>query len=319
MGPVWEANHVWLIFVLVVCWTAYPTAFGVDRLDARRPALHRGGRDHPARHGLRAARGSRRRRPSAGASTLVFALSSILDAVRARRRDRRDRLGPRAGRERRGRRSSRAGSTRPRCSSACSPSPCAAYLAAVYLAADAGGMDLTDAGRGVPRAGAGDRRRRGRRRARRAWLVVRDDARPIWDGLTGGAGLGAVAVSACAGAATMVLVWTRRYGPARCDRRHRGRRRPRRLGARAAARAAARAHDPRGRRRALDARRARRSRRDRRACCSSRRSRSSTACCCAAGSTPRPVTCAGRGRGRRAPSGRSCCRSPRRCSASARC
>ena len=28
MGPVWEANHVWLIFVLVVCWTAYPEAFG---------------------------------------------------------------------------------------------------------------------------------------------------------------------------------------------------------------------------------------------------------------------------------------------------
>ena len=28
MGPVWEANHVWLVFVLVVCWSAYPTAFG---------------------------------------------------------------------------------------------------------------------------------------------------------------------------------------------------------------------------------------------------------------------------------------------------
>ena len=28
MGPVWEANHVWLIFVLVLCWTAYPVAFG---------------------------------------------------------------------------------------------------------------------------------------------------------------------------------------------------------------------------------------------------------------------------------------------------
>src|SRR5213596_3117473 len=27
MGPVWETNHVWLIFVLVICWTAYPTAF----------------------------------------------------------------------------------------------------------------------------------------------------------------------------------------------------------------------------------------------------------------------------------------------------
>src|ERR1700755_3185668 len=28
MGPVWEDNHVWLIFVLVVGWTAYPVAFG---------------------------------------------------------------------------------------------------------------------------------------------------------------------------------------------------------------------------------------------------------------------------------------------------
>jgi cytochrome d ubiquinol oxidase subunit II len=27
LGPVWEANHVWLIFVLVVLWTAFPTAF----------------------------------------------------------------------------------------------------------------------------------------------------------------------------------------------------------------------------------------------------------------------------------------------------
>jgi cytochrome bd ubiquinol oxidase subunit II len=27
IGPVWEANHVWLIFVLVVLWTAFSTAF----------------------------------------------------------------------------------------------------------------------------------------------------------------------------------------------------------------------------------------------------------------------------------------------------
>jgi cytochrome bd ubiquinol oxidase subunit II len=27
MGPVWEANHVWLVFVLVICWTAYPEVF----------------------------------------------------------------------------------------------------------------------------------------------------------------------------------------------------------------------------------------------------------------------------------------------------
>src|SRR4051812_26963190 len=28
MAPVWEANHVWLIFVLVVAWTAFPEVFG---------------------------------------------------------------------------------------------------------------------------------------------------------------------------------------------------------------------------------------------------------------------------------------------------
>jgi len=28
IGPVWEANHVWLIFCLVVLWTAFPEAFG---------------------------------------------------------------------------------------------------------------------------------------------------------------------------------------------------------------------------------------------------------------------------------------------------
>src|SRR5258708_36304339 len=28
MAAVGEANHVWLIFVLTVTWTAYPTAFG---------------------------------------------------------------------------------------------------------------------------------------------------------------------------------------------------------------------------------------------------------------------------------------------------
>jgi cytochrome bd ubiquinol oxidase subunit II len=27
IGPVWEANHVWLIFVLVLMWTAFPSAF----------------------------------------------------------------------------------------------------------------------------------------------------------------------------------------------------------------------------------------------------------------------------------------------------
>ena len=40
MSPVWEANHVWLIFCLVIAWTAFPVAFGsviwlLRRLQAR--------------------------------------------------------------------------------------------------------------------------------------------------------------------------------------------------------------------------------------------------------------------------------------------
>jgi cytochrome bd ubiquinol oxidase subunit II len=28
IGPIWEANHVWLIFILVTLWTGFPEAFG---------------------------------------------------------------------------------------------------------------------------------------------------------------------------------------------------------------------------------------------------------------------------------------------------
>ncbi len=46
-------------------------------------------------------------------------------------------------------------------------------------------------------------------------LVLRSDARALFDGLTSGAGLAMVIVSAVAGAATLALVWTERYGLAR--------------------------------------------------------------------------------------------------------
>jgi cytochrome d ubiquinol oxidase subunit II len=46
-------------------------------------------------------------------------------------------------------------------------------------------------------------------------VVVRSDAPRIWDGLTGGAGLAAVILSALAGAATISFVLARRYGFAR--------------------------------------------------------------------------------------------------------
>ena len=90
----------------------------------------------------------------------------------------------------------------------------AAYLAAVYLAADAvrlGKPELERAFRAralamAVVAGAA---------ALAGLVVVHRDARPIWDGLTSGAGVAAVVVSALGGAGTVVLVWQRRYGVAR--------------------------------------------------------------------------------------------------------
>src|ERR1700736_4628980 len=35
--PVWEANHVWLIFALVIFWTAFPTAFAAVMTTASLP------------------------------------------------------------------------------------------------------------------------------------------------------------------------------------------------------------------------------------------------------------------------------------------
>ena len=35
IGPVWEANHVWLIFVLVVLWTAFSEVFASVMLTLR--------------------------------------------------------------------------------------------------------------------------------------------------------------------------------------------------------------------------------------------------------------------------------------------
>jgi cytochrome bd ubiquinol oxidase subunit II len=53
MAPVWEANHVWLIFILTVVWTAYPAAFG-----SIASTFHRRRRDRHARGCLRPACGN---------------------------------------------------------------------------------------------------------------------------------------------------------------------------------------------------------------------------------------------------------------------
>jgi cytochrome d ubiquinol oxidase subunit II len=89
-----------------------------------------------------------------------------------------------------------------------------AYLAAVYMAADS------------VRAGVPDLARAFRARALGAGvlaglvavgglLVLRHDARPLYDGLTSGGGLAMVLLSGVAGLGTLVLVWRERFAAAR--------------------------------------------------------------------------------------------------------
>ena len=77
MGPVWEANHVWLIFMLVILWTAYPRAFGsiASTLGAALFVAAIGIIFRGAAYAFRA--GAVSARESAAIDT-VFSLSSIL-------------------------------------------------------------------------------------------------------------------------------------------------------------------------------------------------------------------------------------------------
>src|SRR5690348_5173499 len=77
VAPVWEANHVWLIFILVVMWTSYPVAFSSIASTLCVPLLIAGigiifrGATYALRSGTRSNREVR-------AIDTVFAFSSIL-------------------------------------------------------------------------------------------------------------------------------------------------------------------------------------------------------------------------------------------------
>jgi cytochrome d ubiquinol oxidase subunit II len=212
MSPVWEANHVWLIFVLVIAWTAFPVAFGslfstlsIPLFLAALGIIFRG-----AAFALRGQAATIREARVLGA---VFALSSVLvpfflGAALGGIASGRVPVGNAAG---------------DMVESWVNPTSIAigvmgvlsgAYLAAVFLAGDsvrAQQPDLVAAfraralGAGLVMGVA----------ALGSLAVVRSDARPLFDGLTSGAGLGAVVLSALAGTATLALIWTRRFGPAR--------------------------------------------------------------------------------------------------------
>jgi cytochrome bd ubiquinol oxidase subunit II len=212
MAPVWEANHVWLIFVLVVCWTAYPRAFGAIFSTLYVP-LFIGAVGIIVRGTTYALHGYGRGRMdrlvgvlfSAASILTPFALAACIGAIASGR-------VPAPGQP--------AGdpidswvAAVPLLIGVLSVAT-AAYLAAVYLAADAtraGRTGLAEAfrvralGAGVVAGGL----------AVAGLLVVRADARDLFDGLTSGAGLAAVIVSVLAGAITMYLVARERYAHAR--------------------------------------------------------------------------------------------------------
>jgi cytochrome d ubiquinol oxidase subunit II len=212
MGPVWEANHVWLIFVLTVVWTAYPVVFGsiastlsIPLFIAAVGIIFRG-TAYALRAGACTARELR-------AIDTVFALSSILTPFA---------LGAAVG----GIASLRVpvgNAAGDQFSSWLNPTSLligvlavvtAAYLAAVFLCADAA------------RLGDTTLEHRFRRRALAAGLVsgaialgglavLRSDAHLVYHRLVEGPGLIGLVTSIAGGSATLVLVWRKRYEASR--------------------------------------------------------------------------------------------------------
>jgi cytochrome bd ubiquinol oxidase subunit II len=212
MAPVWEANHVWLIFVLTVVWTAYPTAFGsiastlsIPLFIAAIGIIFRG-----VTYALRAGAAGPR---ELSAIDTAFSISSVLTPFA---------LGTAVGGIASGRVpvGNAAGS---QFSSWLNPTSLlvgvlavttAAYLAAVFLCADATRLDDQSLEEGF------------RRRALGAGIVagviavaglgvIAADAHRIFHRLTTGAGLAGLVISLVAGVATLALVWRRQYEAAR--------------------------------------------------------------------------------------------------------
>src|SRR3954451_23933599 len=211
MAPVWEANHVWLIFVLVIVWTAFPRAFGsifstlyIPLFLAALGIIFRG-----TAFVLRGQAATIREARLLGG---LFATSSVLipfcfGAVLGGIASGRVGLGNATGDP---------------WSSWLNPTSVligvlavitGAYLAAVFLAGDSVRAEQPDLARafrtraliaGALSGGV----------AIGGLLVLRSDSRSLFDGLTSGGGLVMVIVSALAGALTLGLVATERYGPA---------------------------------------------------------------------------------------------------------
>ena len=212
MSPVWEANHVWLIFVLVIAWTAFPVAFGSIMSTLSIP-LFLAAIGVIFRGGAFALRGQAATINEARAHGAVFALSSVfipyfLGAALGGIASGRVPVGNASG---------------DLIESWVNPTSTligvlgvvtGAYLAAVYLAGDARRGDLADLVEAFRRRALGAGAVTGLI-AIGGLFVVRSDAPDLYAGLSSGGGLVMVIVSAAAGMATIVLVWFRRFSVAR--------------------------------------------------------------------------------------------------------
>ncbi len=211
IGPVWEANHVWLIFCLVVLWTGFPKVFSAVTSSLYVP-LTLAAFGIILRGSAFAFRKSVEEMELKRIFGATFAFSSVLTPFF---------LGTVAGAVASGRVPVGNAQAHP-VSSWINPTSVlggtlavgiCAYLAAVYLTADArrtGSEEMADGFRTralwtgvvvglVALAGIG---------------VLSSDAERLFDGLTGRA-LPLIVASGIGGLASIVLVWRRRYVEAR--------------------------------------------------------------------------------------------------------
>ncbi|HYH61712.1 MAG TPA: cytochrome d ubiquinol oxidase subunit II [Solirubrobacterales bacterium] len=211
MGPVWEANHVWLIVVLVVMWTCFPPAFAAI-METLYVPIFLAGVGIILRGGAFALRGEAATISEARVLGAVFALSSVITPFFFGAA-----LGAVAAGE------VPVGEAGDPWSSWTGPVSLfagaagvatGAFMAAVFMAGDserAGLPDLVAAfrtralGAGVA-AGA---------LALGGLLVVNANEERLFDGLTSGLGLVAVIASAAAGLVTLALILSSRWTPAR--------------------------------------------------------------------------------------------------------
>jgi cytochrome d ubiquinol oxidase subunit II len=214
MAPVWEANHVWLIFVLTVLWTGFPEVFAsvastlaVPLFVAALGIIFRGA-TYALRAGTASARETRVLDTTFAISSILtpFALGTMVGAIASRRVPVGNAQGDFVTSWLNG--TSIAVGVLAVATSA--------YLAAVYLSADAHrdrDRELEDWFRGRALAGAVVTGGLGIGAA----VVVHGDAHALYAELVSWPGLAGVIVSGLAGLATIALVWRRRFDLARAS------------------------------------------------------------------------------------------------------